>query len=649
MSTATKVTFRPTATSITKNFNTLGSFWTEQMSDKGREHAKIISSLSLYDNGPLYVQNAKNNILNKPDRAYTIEESFKFDKVYASNTNNPFPSDPSKNDAYATYTESISAKRVAIHVPTGVDILLIQTESDEKPILYAGIDFLQNTYGYIYFKGEGNNEINIWDYFPNKEFRYSGICKTISLKGQSIFRSLLGVTDIGIGDKELNVADYVNGISQSAKDFELMLNSVADCCIVPRSHKYSKLITYVPGGGACYYVFKDLNTGRTYTIAQDYEPTVSLYEDQSKSIFHAKDIINTAIRCFYRKNKDDYWWYGAKTIEENPRDFIANLSNYAVHPNTLTTTEFSQIDANTVTLYSSNVNNPYIPDGFITTLKQQCIIKGSQTPPSTATVFKMCAFDTNSYSLVNNTYAYVCLRYDELVGDFVFDIVTETEWNNMAITPEGNQLNNVLAIKASIYDSSASGYIILRSLGNDEYTLEYITAAEYNSNIGNQAALSPTIAEVELYATIVTASNPSNEGKLYPNSSAPEQIGIKLVEEDGNLVSADLSREAVTMYDIEAPENGNQIDFILRYAVPSALVVCFEIDILYIMYDRRASASLYFKNKYPTFQAYINSFINLIRKSAPLGYTVMFTATRPNQPMFDYIAWKCGKIHLPGE
>ena len=282
------------ALKLGKNFNTLGSFWTAQMSTAGRKHAKALSSVALYTPTIASVQNVKNNLTNDADNLFAVNRTF-------------------------TIQESglTSDSAVYIGFTLGVDLTKIYTNPNPAltqvtpipQILYSGVDFYQDfVNGQIVF----NNVIDVTVYFHDGTFRYSGKYNKNSYYGQSFYNLLTGAAYAGVGQNSSLIANYVNGKYQSPKDFELMLNA-ALCLDATYGHHISDFL-YRNTDTNGVFVYEDAITHDTYSVNVGFEP------GDDTNFYKGGDFINSYTRVpenwipvplvsvYYKTNKNDYWW-----------------------------------------------------------------------------------------------------------------------------------------------------------------------------------------------------------------------------------------------------------------------------------------------------------------------------------------------------
>lgn len=221
----------------------------------GRTHAKILSNISLRTNGLSKLGNANNNLLNDPYNLYITNGSYRFKESYVrqqhSNTNansyvisfvNPketvtLYSGYIKSTGFAynpNFTKELTLKDsevsgdnyTYVYFSQGIELLKIYTDPTiesglKAETLLPGFDFLQFKNCIVFPR-----KVNPYTLFKDNIIYFDGRYLNTSEKAESLYKGICNLEHIPCGLPAQLSANYINGSTQSVKDFELMLNSL---------------------------------------------------------------------------------------------------------------------------------------------------------------------------------------------------------------------------------------------------------------------------------------------------------------------------------------------------------------------------------------------------------------------------------------
>lgn len=220
----------------------------------GRTHAKILSNISLRTNGLSKLGNAKNNLLNDPYNIYVTNGKYEFKESYVrqqlsrknansyvisfeniKETTKIFSSDsgstgfsynPSFTKNFSRQDELLEDYYTYIYFSQGIELLKIYTDPPvesrlKSETLLPGFDFLQFKNCIVFPK-----TINPYDLFKDNTIYFDGRYLSTAKESESLYKGICNIEHVPCGLPAQLTANYINGSTQSSKDFELMLNSL---------------------------------------------------------------------------------------------------------------------------------------------------------------------------------------------------------------------------------------------------------------------------------------------------------------------------------------------------------------------------------------------------------------------------------------
>ena len=220
----------------------------------GRTHAKILSNISLRTNGLSKLGNAKNNLINDPYNIYVTNGKYEFKESYVrqqlsrktansyvisfeniKETTRIFSSDsgstgfsynPSFTKSLNRQDELLSDYYTYIYFSQGIELLKIYTDPTvesglKSETLLPGFDFLQFKNCIVFPK-----TVNPYDLFKDNTIYFDGRYLSTAKESESLYKGICNIEHVPCGLPAQLTANYINGSTQSPKDFELMLNSL---------------------------------------------------------------------------------------------------------------------------------------------------------------------------------------------------------------------------------------------------------------------------------------------------------------------------------------------------------------------------------------------------------------------------------------
>lgn len=370
----------------------------------GRTHAKILSNISLRTNGLSKLQNAKNNILNDPYNIYVTNGSYKFQssQVYRQNnseeslvsnfTDNLKPLVLGNDITYPTFylnneilmnggklgydaysgasnflpTDSldteVESNIIYIYFAKGIELTRIYTDpssdSHLKPeTLLPGLDFIQLDNAICFINK------NPYELFKDQTIYFDGRYLNTAKESESLYKGICNVEHVPCGLPAQLTANYINGSTQSVKDFELMLNALAGACILmdgpakviyigevcDKSIYYSQFeapgartdttiadynqVAYsATGKNRAYYVLQNSVTKETFVVKTNLPHDLNCLSLDKDSDFKVGDILpqyyvfNSPIKLVYNKSN-------GKATKDDLIDYISLFENVIYHKN----------------------------------------------------------------------------------------------------------------------------------------------------------------------------------------------------------------------------------------------------------------------------------------------------------------------------
>ena len=220
----------------------------------GRTHAKILSNISLRTNGLSKLGNAKNNLLNDPYNIYVTNGKYEFKESYVRQQHsesddtsyvisfedlketvkifdsdigsNDFLYDPSSTKSLNRQDELSDNYYTYIYFSQGIELLKIYTDPTvesglKSETLLPGFDFLQFKNCIVFPK-----TVNPYDLFKDNTIYFDGRYLSTAKESESLYKGICNIEHVPCGLPAQLTSNYVNGSTQSSKDFELMLNSL---------------------------------------------------------------------------------------------------------------------------------------------------------------------------------------------------------------------------------------------------------------------------------------------------------------------------------------------------------------------------------------------------------------------------------------
>ena len=370
----------------------------------GRTHAKILSNISLRTNGLSKLQNAKNNILNDPYNIYITNGSYKFQssQVYRQNnseeslvsnfTDNLKPLVLGNDITYPTFylnneilmnggqsgydaysgasnflpTDSldteVESNIIYIYFAKGIELTRIYTDpssdSQLKPeTLLPGLDFIQLDNAICFINK------NPYELFKDQTIYFDGRYLNTAKESESLYKGICNVEHVPCGLSAQLTANYINGSTQSVKDFELMLNALAGACILmdgpakviyigevcDKSIYYSQFeapgartdttradynqVAYsATGKNRAYYVLQNHVTKETFVVKTNLPHDLNCLSLEKDSDFKVGDILpqyyvfNSPIKLVYNKAN-------GKATKDDLINYISLFENVIYHKN----------------------------------------------------------------------------------------------------------------------------------------------------------------------------------------------------------------------------------------------------------------------------------------------------------------------------
>lgn len=370
----------------------------------GRTHAKILSNISLRTNGLSKLQNAKNNILNDPYNIYITNGSYKFQssQVYRQNnseeslvsnfTDNLKPLVLGNDITYPTFylnneilmngeklgydaysgasnflpTDSldteVESNVIYIYFAKGIELTRIYTDpssdSQLKPeTLLPGLDFIQLDNAICFINK------NPYELFKDQTIYFDGRYLNTAKESESLYKGICNVEHVPCGLPAQLTANYINGSTQSVKDFELMLNALAGACILmdgpakviyigevcDKSIYYSQFeapgartdttradynqVAYsATGKNRAYYVLQNHVTKETFVVKTNLPHDLNCLSLNKDSDFQVGDILpqyyvfNSPIKLVYNKSN-------GKATKDDLINYISLFENVIYHKN----------------------------------------------------------------------------------------------------------------------------------------------------------------------------------------------------------------------------------------------------------------------------------------------------------------------------
>lgn len=370
----------------------------------GRTHAKILSNISLRTNGLSKLQNAKNNILNDPYNIYVTNESYKFNSTQVYKQNNPdqvlvsgftdklkpliLGSDTFYNtfylnneflmnggklgyDAYSgasnfLSTDSLDTKSesniIYIYFAKGIELTRIYTDpssdSQFKPeTLLPGLDFIQLDNAICFVNK------NPYELFKDQTIYFDGRYLNTAKESESLYKGICNVEHVPCGIAAQLTTNYINGATQSVKDFELMLNTLAGACILTNGPAkviyigevcdkpiyysqfeasgartdgvpadYNQVAFSSTGKNRAYYVLQNSITKETFVVKTNLPHDLNCLSLDKDSDFKVGDtlpqyyVFNSPIKLVYNKSN-------GKATKDDLLDYKSLFENVIYHKN----------------------------------------------------------------------------------------------------------------------------------------------------------------------------------------------------------------------------------------------------------------------------------------------------------------------------
>lgn len=370
----------------------------------GRTHAKILSNISLRTNGLSKLQNAKNNILNDLYNIYITNGSYKFQssQVYKQNnseeslvsnfTDNLKPLVLGNATSYPTFylnneilmnggklgydaysgasnflsTDSldteVESNIIYIYFAKGIELTRIYTDpssdSQLKPeTLLPGLDFIQLDNAICFINK------NPYELFKDQTIYFDGRYLNTAKESESLYKGICNVEHVPCGLSAQLTANYINGSTQSVKDFELMLNALAGACILMDgpakviyigevcdksiyysqfeapgartdniSADYNQVAYSATGKNRAYYVLQNYVTKETFVVKTNLPHDLNCLSLNKDSDFNVGDILpqyyvfNSPIKLVYNKSN-------GKATKDDLINYISLFENVIYHKN----------------------------------------------------------------------------------------------------------------------------------------------------------------------------------------------------------------------------------------------------------------------------------------------------------------------------